>query len=106
LHNNIILHPEFPSNIQNAITQGCKSTEEDFIKNVAMAGTNNQPANKAGSCALIVFLVNEDVYVCNVGDSRAVTSQSQIEGHSYVSHAKEMTRDHKPSDVHEFRRII
>jgi len=30
--------------------------------------------NKSGSCALIVFVVNEDIYIINVGDSRALTS--------------------------------
>lgn len=33
----------------------------------------------------MLLIVNEDVYVINVGDSRGVTSSSQMDGQSYVS---------------------
>jgi len=46
----------------------------------------------------MLFIVNDDVYVINVGDSRALTSISQMDGQSYVSQVKQMTKDHKPSD--------
>lgn len=37
-------------------------------------GRDGTPANKSGSCALVIMVVNEDIYIINVGDSRALTS--------------------------------
>jgi len=54
----------------------------------------------------MIMAINEDIYIVNVGDSRALTSISQLDGQSYTSQVRAMTRDHKPSDVHEFRRIM
>ena len=53
----------------------------------------------------MIMAVNDDIYVVNVGDSRALTSISQLDGQGYTSQVRQMTHDHKPSDVHEFRRI-
>jgi len=74
LHNNVILQPEFPSNIVDAIKKGCTKTEQDFL-NYAYQGPGKQH-NKAGSCAIVVFVVNDDIYILNVGDSRAIGSVS------------------------------
>lgn len=32
--------------------------------------------NRAGSCALAIMVVNDDIYVINVGDSRAIMSKN------------------------------
>lgn len=76
LHNNIILQPEFPSNIPKAITKGSYKTEEDFLA-IAAPGPN-KPHNKAGSCAIMIMVVDDDIYLLNVGDSRALTSVSEF----------------------------
>lgn len=55
---------------------------------------------KSGSCAIVVIIVDEMCYVANVGDSRAVLSSN--EGRKIYA----LSRDHKPSDDLEKRRII
>lgn len=76
LHNNIILQPDFPKDITAAIKKGCVKTENDFLS-FAYQGPSKQH-NKAGSCAIVVFVVDNDVYICNVGDSRAIASISKF----------------------------
>jgi len=70
------LQPEFPSNIPKAITKGSYKTEEDFLA-IAAPGPN-KPHNKAGSCAIMIMVVDDDIYLLNVGDSRALTSVSEF----------------------------
>ena len=61
-----------------AIRKGCHRTESDFLS-LAYQG-QGKPHNKAGSCAIVVFVVNDDVYIINVGDSRAIASVSKYPG--------------------------
>ena len=75
LHNNVILEPSFPHNIPDAIERGSYKTEDDFLKLVAPGP--DQPHNKAGSCAIMILVVNDDIYILNVGDSRALCSVSE-----------------------------
>jgi serine/threonine protein phosphatase PrpC len=56
--------------------------------------------NRAGSCALMIMTVDDDLYVINVGDSRAISSRGF--GEEY----KSLTNDHKPMDPGEYNRII
>lgn len=118
------MQPEFPVNINRAITKGAFKTEDDFLA-IAAPGPN-KPHNKAGSCAILIMVVDDDIYLLNVGDSRALTSESVFPTDSqiYRAHAnpnrtnmdvlhmeatssvKQMSHDHKPSDPGEFYRII
>ena len=82
LHNNVILQPDFPSNIPEAIRKGAFQTEEDFLK--MAAPSPDQPHNKAGSCAIVIFVVDDDVYILNVGDSRAICSVSEHPSESFI----------------------
>lgn len=75
LHNNVILDSAFPHNIPEAIRKGSEKTEEDFLRLVAPGP--DQPHNKAGSCAIMILVVNDDIYILNVGDSRALASISE-----------------------------
>jgi serine/threonine protein phosphatase PrpC len=52
------------------------------------------------------MIVNDSIYIINTGDSRCISSLSSVEGHSLISQAKQMTKDHKPSDPTEFYRIV
>ena len=74
--------PEFPSNIPEAIRKGSYKTEEDFLK--VAAPSPDQPHNKAGSCAIVIMVVNDDVYILNVGDSRALGSVSEHPSDSMI----------------------
>lgn len=82
LHNNVILQPEFPNNIPEAIRKGSYLTEENFLK--LACPSPEQPHNKAGSCAIVILVVNEDVYILNVGDSRAIGSVSDHPSDSMI----------------------
>ena len=55
---------------------------------------------RSGSCALVVLIVGNFCHVANVGDSRAVLSCDS--GQRIFP----LTRDHKPSDENENKRII
>ena len=74
--------PEFPSNIPEAIRKGSYKTEDDFLKIACPAP--DQPHNKAGSCAIVILIVNDDVYILNVGDSRALSSISEHPSDSMI----------------------
>ena len=54
---------------------------------------------KSGSCANVVMTFNDDLYVINVGDSRAIGSKNN------GAVALDLSQDHKPSEAAEFRRI-
>jgi serine/threonine protein phosphatase PrpC len=54
---------------------------------------------RSGSCANVVLIVNEMIYVANVGDSRAILSMDNGSQIAMIS------RDHKPDDEQEKVRI-
>lgn len=56
--------------------------------------------DKSGSCAVFALLVEDTLYVGNVGDSRAILS---CEGGKRVVC---LTEDHKPNQEGEKKRII
>ena len=56
--------------------------------------------DKSGSCAVFVLIVNDEMYVGNVGDSRAFLSSEN--GNKIVS----LTTDHKPNQENETKRIL
>ena len=124
------MQPEFPADIPEAMRRGSYKTEDDYLK--IAAPSPDQPHNKAGSCAIVILVVNEDVYIVNVGDSRALGSVSEHPSDSMIqtkanqafdkngkpnnsvtqlsveasSQVKVLSRDHKPSDPLEFERIM
>lgn len=56
--------------------------------------------DKSGSCAVILLVTPHKIYVANVGDSRAISSEQ------YGTVAKSISDDHKPSELPEKTRII
>lgn len=54
---------------------------------------------KSGSCAIVVLIVEDNCFVANVGDSRAIMS-SDGGTKTYT-----LSRDHKPADELEKKRI-
>jgi len=56
--------------------------------------------DKSGSCGLIMLILDNKCYLCNVGDSRAVLSQNAGDARFAL------TRDHKPSDALERQRVL
>jgi protein phosphatase 2C family protein 2/3 len=60
--------------------------EDDFIE-------------RSGTCAIIVLIVGDICYVANVGDSRAIMS---VDGGEKILL---LSKDHKPEDEEETRRV-
>lgn len=54
---------------------------------------------RSGTCANVVLIVNDIIYIANVGDSRALMSIDCGESIAMIS------RDHKPDDEQEKIRI-
>jgi protein phosphatase 2C family protein 2/3 len=81
-----------------AIKKGFEMAEHEFTNNFAL--NNGELVDKSGSCALVVMIINDELYIANVGDSRAVMS---FKGGNIV---KAVTNDHKPSEQKESARII
>lgn len=94
LHKYIFNDNNFPNNPQKAILNGFLKAEDIFLKYCL---ANNC---SSGSCAIIVIIIEKKCFVANVGDSRAIMSGSNGEK-LYV-----LSRDHRPSDEKEYKRII
>lgn len=103
LHHYVIREETFPWDPQEAIKRGFKKAETRFIE-LCQAKDPHTGAmtivERSGSCAIVTLIVSEVCYVANVGDSRAVLSSSG--GSNVVA----LSRDHKPSDVDEYNRIV
>ena len=55
---------------------------------------------RSGSCAIVILIVGNTCYIANVGDSRAIMS---TDGGAKIF---SLSRDHKPSDESESKRIM
>ena len=98
LHNYIIQSPDFPSSPMKAIKNGFQNCENNYINSIH-SKPFNQYLDYSGSCAIIVLILNNECYIANLGDSRAI--------YSYNGGAKfyQLSRDHKPNDPKEKERI-
>ena len=93
LHKYIINDKYFPSNPQKAIANGFIYAEKIFFKNYT-------GLDSSGSCAIVVLIVENRVYIANVGDSRAILSAKN--GTKFYP----LSRDHRPGDEKEYKRIL
>jgi len=51
--------------------QGFKEAEETFMKQNLV-----QVRDKSGSCAIVMLIIDHDVWIANTGDSRAILSSN------------------------------
>ena len=98
LHNYIFSSPYFPSNIVKAVKEAFNKAEETF-KSMAYDPNSNKLLDKSGSCALIMLIINSYLFAINLGDSRAIYS------YDTGKYMYQITRDHKPNDEIEKKRI-
>ncbi|GKE07470.1 probable protein phosphatase 2C 23, partial [Tanacetum coccineum] len=63
------------SDVLKALAQGLKKTEEGYFKVADQMLDENPELALMGSCVLVMLMKEEDVYIMNVGDSRAVLAQ-------------------------------
>ena len=59
-----------------------------------------QVRDKSGSCAIVMLIIDDDVWIANTGDSRAI--MSSYNGQKFTS----ISNDHKPSEDAEKKRIL
>ncbi|XAR71468.1 Phosphoprotein phosphatase, partial [Bertholletia excelsa] len=91
LFSNLINHPKFISDTKSAIADAYNHTDSEFLK------SENSQNKDAGSTASTAILVGDRLLVANVGDSRAVICRG--------GNAMAVSRDHKPDQTDERRRI-
>ena len=88
---------------KNLILNPIQSIKESFdiaeISFYKEAVQNGKLVDKSGSCAVIALFMGNKLFSINLGDSRALYSRSG--GQDYY----EITRDHKPNDEIEKKRI-
>ncbi|KAI3750059.1 hypothetical protein L2E82_20683 [Cichorium intybus] len=63
------------SDVLKALSQGLKKTEDAYFNIADQMLVENPELALMGSCLLVMLMKEEDVYVMNVGDSRAVLAQ-------------------------------
>jgi len=80
-----------PDPIKRALLRGFEKSERHILDFSQRIG------NRDGSTALVVMMVNNTLYVANLGDSRAVLCRN--------GRAVALTEDHKPHQPGERRRI-
>jgi hypothetical protein len=63
------------SEVLKALSQALRKTEESYLDIADRMVVENPELALMGSCVLVMLMKGEDVYVMNVGDSRAVLAQ-------------------------------
>ncbi|KAJ4797511.1 Protein phosphatase 2C family protein [Rhynchospora pubera] len=91
LFNNLMKHPQFLIDTKLAISETYKKTDSDFLE------TETSTLRDDGSTASTAVLVENHLYVANVGDSRAIISKA--------GKAIPLSDDHKPNRRDERERI-
>ncbi len=88
----------FPFDIKTSLTESFEKAEEEFFK--LKCGEDLDHSDKSGSCALVILLFDNKIYIANIGDSRAIMSMN---GGTKI---KQLTNDHKPDNPKEFERLM
>ena len=55
--------------------------------------------DRSGSCACLIMMIGDQIYIANVGDSRAIMSCD--DGNRTI----DLSKDHKPGEESEKKRI-
>ena len=87
----------FPTDIEKAIKFGFSEADRLFLE---IAIKDGKLVDGSGSCGLILLIIENKIYIANVGDSRCVISMNN------GKIRKDVTRDHKPNYPYEKQRII
>ena len=100
LHKIIFSNENFPENIEKCLKNSFLRAENEFLYKIASDKSTGNVLDRSGSCGIILIIVDTKIYIANVGDSRAIMSLNN--GKEY----KIITKDHKPSNEEEKKRII
>ena len=88
----------FPAYPIPAVKEAFINAENAFMQQ-AIDFNRNVLVDKSGSCACVMLIINDILYAINLGDSRALLS---IDSGQTL---RQITRDHKPNDPIEKKRI-
>jgi hypothetical protein len=97
LHNLLFKNQHFPEKPIQAIEETFIDIEKNFT---SMSSKNKSTIDYSGSCAVIILIINTTCYAINLGDSRAIYSSDG------GNRLYQLTRDHKPNDSLEYKRIV
>ncbi|KAH9622326.1 hypothetical protein KSS87_002520 [Heliosperma pusillum] len=101
------------SDVLKALSEALRKTEEAYLDIADKMVTENPELSLMGSCVLAMLMIGDDVYLMNVGDSRAVLGRKSI----VVEHTcnsfddfpclvpLQLTVDHNTYDKEEVQRI-
>ncbi|XP_006341030.1 probable protein phosphatase 2C 23 isoform X1 [Solanum tuberosum] len=64
------------SDVLKALSEGLRKTEASYLEIADMMVNENPELALMGSCVMVMLLKDQDVYLLNVGDSRAVLAQN------------------------------
>ncbi|XP_008241005.1 PREDICTED: probable protein phosphatase 2C 4 [Prunus mume] len=64
-----------PKDVLKALSEALKKTEDTFLDTADKMVTENPELALMGSCVLVMLMKGDDVYLMNVGDSRAVLAR-------------------------------
>lgn len=95
----IVKSSNFPNNIYEAIKEGIGNIEKEFTNKIAVSTQGHAIADYSGSCLVFFLSINTDIYVVNLGDSRAILYRKK------GSITEAITIDHKPDNHNELKRI-
>ncbi|KAL1211100.1 Protein phosphatase 2C 29 [Cardamine amara subsp. amara] len=65
--------------VLKAMSNGLEATEEAFLDMTDKVLETNPELALMGSCLLVALMRDDDVYIMNIGDSRALVAQYQVE---------------------------
>jgi len=100
LHQFVIQDKNFPKNPVEALKKGFEEAERAFKEIAQQPLKHGGDIDRSGSCAIVSLIVEDMCYIANVGDSRAVAS------FELGKKAIALSRDHKPNDKDEQKRIV
>lgn len=96
----ILNEPTFPNDVDLSIKEAMDKLEFDFLNYFATNDNRNSILDLSGSCVLLCLTVDDEIYIANIGDSRAVLVKNKLRD------TKAITTDHKPNSDDELKRIL
>ncbi|KAM6442309.1 integrin-linked kinase-associated serine/threonine phosphatase 2C [Liasis olivaceus] len=105
LHQNLIRKfpkgevPSVEKAIRRCLLDTFKHTDEEFLKQAS----SQKPAWKDGSTATCVLVIDNTLYIANLGDSRAILCRYNEESQKHT--ALSLSKEHNPTQYDERMRI-
>ena len=96
----IVNQNDFISCPDESIIKGFQKAQEIFFKQALEAFKISKDIDKSGSCANLCFMIEDILYIVNLGDSRSILSNRMM------NEIYQLTKDHKPTDNAEKNRIL